>query len=130
MSTPPLETVWVPVQGDNYLHVYCLWGTGGFKGKGRGRQLMAYCLTDTRARGKSGGCMLGAEKQKAWLSGQAFAEKYGFETVEITPDGYRLLALSFQNGNSRFPSFHLKMTRRARVCIEQLEATLSEGSGE
>ena len=42
--------------------------------------------------------MPGAEKQKAWLSDQAFAAKYGFETVDTTPDGYRLLARSF-DGN-------------------------------
>ena len=63
---------------------------------------MEYCLADARAKGKSGVCMLGAEKQKAWLSDQAFAEKYGFETVDTTPDGYRLLALSFDGTKPRF----------------------------
>ena len=91
----PLETAWVPVKGDNFFYIYCLWAAGEFKGKGYGRQLMEYCLEDARAKGKSGVCMLGAEKQKAWLSDQSFAEKYGFETVDVTQDGYRLLALSF-----------------------------------
>lgn len=63
--------------------------------KGYGRQLMEYCLANAKAREKAGVCMLGAKTQKAWLSGQAFAEKYGFETVDTTPDGYRLLVLSF-----------------------------------
>ena len=98
----PLETAWVPVDGDNYLYIYCLWVTGEFKGKGYGRQLMEYCLADARAKGKSGVCMLGAEKQKAWLSDQAFAEKYGFETVDTTSDGYRLLAISFDGTKPRF----------------------------
>ena len=98
----PLETAWVPVEGENYLYIYCLWVTGEFKGKGYGRQLMEYCLSDAKAEGKSGVCMLGAEKQKAWLSDQAFAEKYGFETVDTTPDGYRLLALSFDGTKPRF----------------------------
>lgn len=98
----PLETAWVPVEGENYLYIYCLWVTGDFKGKGYGRQLMEYCLADARAKGKSGICMLGAEKQKAWLSDQTFAEKYVFETVDTTPDGYRLLALSFDGTVPRF----------------------------
>ena len=59
-------------------------------------------LADAKARGKSGVCMLGAEKQKAWLSDQTFAEKYGFETVDTTPDGYRLMALSFDGTKPRF----------------------------
>lgn len=63
----PLETTWVPVEGENYLYIYCLLVTGDFKGKGHGRQLMEYCLADAKAKGKSGVCMLGAEKQKALL---------------------------------------------------------------
>ena len=98
----PLETAWVPVEGENYLYLYCLWVTGDFKGKGYGRQLMEYCLADAKAKRKSGVCMLGAEKQKAWLSDQGFAEKYGFETVDTTPDGYRLLALSLDGTKPRF----------------------------
>ena len=72
------------------------------QGKGYGRQLMEYCLANAKAREKAGVCMLGAKTQKAWLSGQAFAEKYGFETVDTTPDGYRLLALSFDGTKPRF----------------------------
>ena len=26
----PLETAWVPVHGDNYLYIYCLWVAGSF----------------------------------------------------------------------------------------------------
>ena len=68
----PLETAWVPVEGDNYLYLYCLWVAGAYKGKGYGRALMEHCLADARDRGKSGICMLGAEKQKAWLSARSF----------------------------------------------------------
>ena len=66
----PLETAWAPVVGDNYLYIYCLWVLGDLKGHGYGRQLMEYCIADAKARGKSGVCMLGADKQKAWLSDQ------------------------------------------------------------
>ena len=78
----PLETAWTPVLGDSYYYIYCLWVCGESKGKGYGRALMEYCLADARAKGKSGVCMLGAEKQKAWLSDQAFAKKFGFQTVD------------------------------------------------
>ena len=44
----PLETAWVPILGDNYLYIYCLWVTGESKGKGYGRELMEYCLDDAR----------------------------------------------------------------------------------
>lgn len=104
----PLETAWVPVVGDNYLYIYCLWVSGGdVKGKGYGKALMEYCLADARERGKSGVCMLGAKKQKAWLSDQSFAKRYGFQAVDETEDGYELLALSFDGTAPRF-------TERAR----------------
>ena len=63
---------------------------------------MEYCLADARAKGKSGVCMLGAKKQKAWLTDQAFAKKFGFEVADTTESGYELLAYSF---DGTLPSF-------------------------
>lgn len=91
----PLETAWVPIVGENYYYLYCLWVTGSYKGKGYGKSLMEYCMADAREKGKSGICMLGAKKQKAWLSDQSFAKKYGFKVADTTDSGYELLALSF-----------------------------------
>lgn len=98
----PLETAWAPIIGENYLYLYCLWVTGDAKGKGYGKALLESCLADARQKGKSGVCMLGAEKQKAWLSDQSFAKKYGFEVVDITENGYMLLALSFDGTLPQF----------------------------
>lgn len=98
----PLETAWVPVVGDQFLYLYCLWVTGDAKGHGYGRALMESCLADARSAGKAGVCMLASDKQKAWLSDQSFAEAFGFQTVDTTPYGYRLLACCF---DSRRPQF-------------------------
>lgn len=98
----PLETAWVPIVGENYLYLYCLWVTGGPKGCGYGRALMESCIADAKAQGRSGICMLGARKQKAWLSDQSFAEKFGFEVVDTTESGYTLLTLSFDGTKPAF----------------------------
>lgn len=98
----PLETAWTPVLGENYHYIYCLWVTGSEKGKGYGKALMESCLADARQKGRSGVCMLGADRQKAWLSDQSFAERFGFKTVDTTVGGYRLLALSFDGTTPRF----------------------------
>ena len=98
----PLETAWVPVLGGNYIYLYCLWVDGGCKGKGYGRSLMEYCLADAKRQGRSGVCMLGAKKQKAWLSDQAFAKKFGFEAVDTAGNEYELLALSFDGTVPQF----------------------------
>ncbi len=114
----PLETAWVPVEGENYYYIYCLWVQGDPKGHGYGRQLMESCLADARASGRSGVCMLGAAKQKAWLSDQSFAKKFGFRTVDATEDGYELLALSFDGTVPRFAP------NAKRQAIENRELTI------
>ncbi|MCI2105500.1 MAG: N-acetyltransferase [Intestinimonas sp.] len=98
----PLETAWVPITGDHYVYIYCLWVSGDYKRKGYGRRLMEYCLADAKEQGKSGICMLGAKKQKSWLSDQSFAKRFGFEAVDTTASGYELLALSFDGTTPRF----------------------------
>lgn len=114
----PLETAWVPITGENYLYIYCLWTTAPYKGKGYGRALMEYCIADARAKGKSGICMLGAKKQKAWLTDQAFARRFGFVVADTTDNGYELLALSFDGALPQF-------TEHARTSkIERKELTI------
>lgn len=98
----PLEVSWVPIVGDNYYYIYCLWVLGDYKGKGYGRELMEYCLNDAKENGKSGICMLGSKRQKSWLSDQSFAKKFGFEVVDDTEYGYELLALSFDGTVPKF----------------------------
>ena len=63
---------------------------------------MEYCLADAREKGKSGICMLGAKKQKHWLSDQSFVKKFGFEVVDTTDNGYELFALSFDGTTPKF----------------------------
>lgn len=114
----PLETAWVPITGDNYYYIYCLWVLGDYRGKGYAKSLMEYCLTDAKEKGKSGVCMLGAKKQKAWLSDQSFAKKFGFKVVDTTDSGYELLALSF---DGTIPAF----TQNAKLCaIKNDELTI------
>lgn len=105
----PLETAWVPIMGDNYIYLYCLWVSGSHKGHRYGKSLMDDCVADAKAQGKSGICMLGAKKQKSWLSDQAFAKSYGLTTVDTTDQGYELLALSFDGTTPSFAPSARKM---------------------
>lgn len=118
----PLESAWVPIVGDNYIYIYCLWVLSENKGKGYGRRLMESCITDAKAQGKSGVCMLGAKKQKAWLSDQSFAKKFGFEMVDETENGYELLALSFDGTKPRFAENAKKETIDSKKLIVYYDA--------
>lgn len=112
----PLETAWVPITGDNYYYMYCLWVSGEYKGKGYAKKLLEYCISDAKENGKSGVCMLGSNKQKHWLSDQGFAKKYGFNTVDTTDNGYELLALSFDGTTPEFS----KNAKNHRISNQEL----------
>ncbi|MDR0271773.1 MAG: GNAT family N-acetyltransferase, partial [Clostridiales bacterium] len=58
----PLETAWVPVIGENYFYIYCLWVSGSFKGMGYGKNLLDYCIIDARDKNKSGVCVISSKK--------------------------------------------------------------------
>lgn len=97
----PLETAWVPVNGENFLYIYCLWVSGSFKGKGYAKELLEYCIGDAKAKGKSGICVLSSKKKKPFLTEKGFVEKYGFEVVDNIGE-YELLALSFDETKPAF----------------------------
>ena len=62
--------------------------------------------------------MLGAQKQKAWLSDQEFAKKFGFVPVDTTADGYELLALSFDGTEPYFlPNAKLQTIEEQELTI-------------
>lgn len=114
----PLDTAWVPIEGENFYYIYCLWVQGAPKGSGYGRSLMEYCINDAKAHGKSGICMLAAKKQKSWLSDRSFAEKFAFTAVDETSDGYELFCLSF---DGTAPHFSQKAKKQS---IENKELTV------
>jgi ribosomal protein S18 acetylase RimI-like enzyme len=131
----PLEKAWVPVVGDNYLYIYCLWVSGSFKGKGYGKKLIEYCIDDAKKHNKSGICILSSRKKKPFLSEKKFMQKYGFETVDIV-DEYELLAISFNGTKPQFAESAKKQAISSETltiyyglqcpyipnCIEQIEA--------
>jgi len=98
----PLENAWVPVQGDNYIYIYCLWVSGSFSGKGHADSLLNYCIDDAKAKGKSGVCILSSKKKKPFLSDKKFLLKYGFQVVDTAGNDYELMALSFNGDTPHF----------------------------
>ena len=99
----PLETSWVPISGDNYEYIYCLWVAGSFKEKGIGRELLEYAINDAKEKGRNGICTLVSKKKKPFLGEKKFFEHFGFEVVDNIGD-YELLALKFKDGDT--PKFN------------------------
>ncbi|MBR0428052.1 MAG: GNAT family N-acetyltransferase [Clostridia bacterium] len=99
----PLETAWVPIGGENYEYIYCLWVAGSFKEKGIGKELLEYAINDSKEKGKSGICTLVAKKKKPFLGEKKFFEHFGFKVVDSIGD-FELLALQFKD--SETPKFN------------------------
>lgn len=99
----PVETAWVPISGENYEYIYCLWVAGRFKGNGIARELLEYAIDDAKEKNMSGICTLVARKKKPFLGEKKFFQHFGFEVVDTIKD-YELLALKFDDKDT--PTFN------------------------
>ncbi|MDR2938858.1 MAG: GNAT family N-acetyltransferase [Clostridiales bacterium] len=138
----PLEYAWVPVVGDNYIYIYCLWVAGSFKGNGYGKELISYCINDAKSQGKSGVCVISTKKKKPFLTEKKFVQKYGFEVVDSIDSEYELLAASFDGTKPQFTENAKKQSIDSKQltiyygmqcpyipnCIEQVEAYCKDKS--
>ncbi|TCT12196.1 acetyltransferase (GNAT) family protein [Natranaerovirga pectinivora] len=130
----PLETAWVPVNGENYIYIYCFWVSGSFKSKGHGKKLLEYCIEDAKRHKKSGICVISSKKKTPFLTDKKYMQNYGFEVVDAIGD-YELLALSFDDAKPIFTDnarkqaiddkdltiYYSKQCPYIPNCIEQVE---------
>jgi len=112
----PLETAWVPVIGDNYVYIYCLWVSGKFKGQGHAKALLDDCIADAKSKHKSGVCIISNKKKMPYLSDKKYMQKRGFQTVDTLSGDYELLALSFDGTTPRFAD----SAKNGRIQSEEL----------
>lgn len=92
----PIETAWVPINGKNYMYIYCLWVAGSFKGKGIGNELLEYAIADAKEKKMSGVCTLVSQKKKPFIGDKKFFEHYGFKVADTIND-YELMTLQFDD---------------------------------
>lgn len=97
----PLETAWIPVEGNEFMYIYCLWVSGSFKKQGHGKALLEYAINDAKEKNKKGLCTITSKKKKPYLSDKVFFQKYGFVVVDSIGE-YELLALSFDEEKPHF----------------------------
>ena len=137
-----LEKAWVPVVGENYVYIHCLWVSGSFKDKGYGKDLLGCCIDDAKNQNKSGVCVISSKKKKPFVSDKKFMQKHGFEVVDSIGDEYELLALSFDGIKPRFTDSAKSMSIENKAltiyygmqcpfipnCIEQVKAYCGENN--
>ena len=99
----PIETSWVPIVGNNYMYIYCLWVAGSFKKKGIGKELLEYAINDAKSKKMNGICTLVSKGKKPFIGDKKFFEHFGFKVID-TINEYELLALNFND--SELPKFN------------------------
>jgi len=100
----PIENVWKPVVGKNYMFINCLWVSGQFKGQGWSKQLLDECINDAKNKGMNGIAVVSSNKIKPFLTDKKFYTKHGFELIDTATPYFELLELKLNN-NADSPKF-------------------------
>lgn len=114
----PAEKAWIPVDAPNFLMINCLWVSGQYKGQGHAKALLQSAIDDAKAQGKSGLVTVVGTKKFNFMSDTKWLLGQGFETVEVLPNGFSLLALKLDNTLS-ISSF--------KACVKSGECDEKEG---
>lgn len=93
----PAENAWVPIIAENYMYIDCFWVSGSFKGHGYSNDLLNRCIEDSKAKGKSGLCILSSAKKKPFLSDPKHLIYKGFRVADISDVGINLMYLPFDD---------------------------------
>lgn len=93
----PIESVWKPISGKNYMVIDCLWVSGRFKGQGAAKELLEECIKDSKSKKKDGVVVVSSIKVKPFLTDKKFYLKHGFEVVDSAFPYFELLVLKFNN---------------------------------
>ena len=96
----PAENAWVPIVADNYMYINCLWVSGSLKGNGYSTDLLNKCIEDSRAKGKSGLCILSSKKKRGFLADPKYLAYKGFAARDEADNGIQLWYLPFENGKA------------------------------
>ena len=100
----PAENAWNPIDGDGYMYIDCLWVSGSFKGHGYSNDLLEYCISDSKQKGKKGLCVFCADKKKPFLADPKFLKYKGFRVCDKADNGIELWYLPFDDMNEK-PKF-------------------------
>ena len=77
------------------MYIDCLWVSGSLQGHGYSTDLLAACIEDSKEKGKSGLCILCAEKKKPFLADPKFLKYKGFIVGDEADKGIQLWYLPF-----------------------------------
>jgi ribosomal protein S18 acetylase RimI-like enzyme len=93
----PAEKAWCPIEAPDYMYINCFWVSGQFKGQGYANQLLTLCMSDAKAKGKRGLCVLSSKKKMTFLSDPDYLKHKGFRVADTAAPYFDLLYLPFDD---------------------------------
>lgn len=96
----PIESSWLPLNGNNFMVINCFWVSGQFKGKGNGKKLLQQCMKDSEK--MDGIIAISSDKKRPFMSDPKFLKYHGFEIIDEAPPFFKLWGLK-TNANATYP---------------------------
>ena len=108
----PVEKVWKPITGHNFMTINCLWVSGQYKGKGLSTMLVDDCIRDAKSQKMDGVVVVSSSKVMPFLTDKKFFIKNGFSVSDTADPYFELLSLKFNNKavDPKFTDFAIKGT--------------------
>ena len=89
----PTKNAWIPIIGDTYMYIDCLWVAGSLKGHGFSSELLNMCIEDSKRKGMDGICILSSKKKTSFLADPKFLAYKGFRVSDEASNGIQVLDL-------------------------------------
>lgn len=114
----PAESAWVPVDGDGYMYINCLWVAGQYKGQGYSNLLLEECIRDSRSKGKKGLMILSSKKKMGYLADPKYLRYKGFRTADTAAPYFELMYLPFDEEACK-PCFRAHIKEQSLIPREE-----------
>jgi len=92
----PAEKAWCPINAEGYMFINCFWVSGQFKGQGNSNLLLEECIKDSKAKDKTGLCILSSTKKMPFLSDPKYLRYKDFVIADTAEPYYELMYLPFE----------------------------------
>lgn len=110
----PIESSWLPLDGQKFMVINCFWVSGQFKNQGYGKRLLEQCMAD--AENMDGIVAVSSDKKRPFMSDPKFLKYQGFEIIDEALPYFKLWGLK-TNKKAIYPQ--IRKTAKSGKCPDK-----------